>query len=254
MTNEQINFINKLKPIIEKYANGYYCVECILAQAILESAWGKSQLAKKYNNFFGMKAGRGWKGEKANLSTKEEINGELFTVTGTFRAYPDVESGIAGYFDFIKSKRYANLKEANNYVDYATKLKEDGWATSSSYTRMLINISVRVETYLLREDETPTAPDKSFLNTDFNIIASYVIKGYYGNGHNVRSNNIYNDIQYIANCIISHKSVELSNDLKKALYNVACDVIKGKYGNGSVNRRAKIYDNVRKAVNNLMKG
>jgi ribosomal protein S24E len=53
---------------------------------------------------------------------------------------------------------------------------------------------------------------------------------------------------------MSHKRVEISNDLKKALYNVACDVIKGKYGNGSVNRRAKIYDNVRKAVNNLLKG
>lgn len=248
MTNEQINFINKLKPIIEKYANGYYCVECILAQAILESAWGKSQLAKKYNNFFGMKTGRGWKGEKAELSTKEEINGKLVTVTGSFRAYPDVESGIAGYFDFIKSKRYANLKETNNYVNYATKLKEDGWATSSGYTKSLINI---VETYLLKESESPKAPSN---NNDFNIIAGYVIKGYYGNGHNVRSNNIYNDIQYIVNCILSHKSIELSNDLKKALYNVACDAIKGKYGNGSVNRRANIYDNVRKAVNNLMKG
>ncbi len=248
MTNEQKKFIDTLKPLIVKYAGGKYCVECILAQAILESAWGKSQLAKKYNNFFGMKTGRGWKGEKAVLSTKEEINGELFTVTGNFRAYPDIESGIAGYFDFIKSKRYANLKETNNYVDYATKLKEDGWATSSGYTKSLINI---VETYLLKVGDAPIASSN---RDDFNIIAGYVIKGYYGNGHNVRSNNIYNDIQYIVNCIISHKPVELSNDLKKALYNVACDVIKGKYGNGSVNRRAKIYDNVRKAVNNLLKG
>jgi hypothetical protein len=251
MNTEQKNFINILKPLIVKYSGGKYCVECILAQAILESAWGKSQLATKYNNFFGMKTGRSWKGEKAELSTKEEINGKLVTVKGTFRAYPDIESGIAGYFDFIKSKRYANLKEATNYVEYATKLKEDGWATSSSYTKSLINIVV---TYLINGGETPTAPDKSVLNNDFNVIASYVIKGYYGNGHNVRSNNIYNDVQFIVNCILSHKDVELSNDLKKALYNVACDVIKGKYGNGSVNRRANIYANVRKAVNNLMKG
>lgn len=251
MTNEQKNFINTLKPIIEKYANGYYCVECILAQAILESAWGKSQLATKYNNFFGMKTGRSWKGEKAELSTKEEIDGKLVTVKGSFRAYPDIESGIAGYFDFIKLKRYANLKEARNYVDYATKLKEDGWATSSGYTKNLINIVV---TYLINDGEAPTVPDKSLLNNDFNVIASYVIKGYYGYGHNVRSNNIYNDVQYIVNRILSHKDVELYNDLKKALYNVACDVIKGKYGNGSVNRRANIYANVRKAVNNLIKG
>lgn len=251
MNTEQKKFIDTLTPLIVKYAGGKYSVECILAQAILESAWGKSQLAKKYNNFFGMKTGRSWKGEKAELSTKEEINGKLVTIKGTFRAYPDIESGIAGYFDFIKAKRYANLKGVTNYVEYATKLKEDGWATASSYTKSLVNI---VETYLKNEDKTPVAPVKNTPDNDFNIIARYVIKGYYGNGHNVRSNNIYNDVQYIVNCILSHKDVELSNDLKKALYNVACDVIKGKYGNGSVNRRAKIYDNVRKAVNNLMKG
>ena len=248
MNTEQKNFINTLKPLIVKYSGGKYCVECILAQAILESAWGKSQLAKKYNNFFGMKTGRSWKGEKAELSTKEEINGKVITIKGSFRAYPDIESGIAGYFDFIKSKRYENLKGITNYVEYATKIKEDGWATSSSYTKSLITI---VETYLKNEAKTPVASNTT---NDFDTIARYVIKGYYGNGHNVRSNNIYNDVKFIVNCILSHKNVELSNDLKKALYNVACDVIKGKYGNGSANRRAKIYDNVRKAVNKQMKG
>lgn len=247
MNTEQKKFIDTLMPLIVKYSGGKYCVDCILAQAILESAWGKSQLATKYNNFFGMKTGRSWKGEKAELSTKEEINGKIVTVKGTFRAYPDIESGIAGYFDFIKAKRYANLKGVTNYVEYATKLKEDGWATSSSYTKSLINI---VNTYVFSD----LTPQKPVTTNDFDTIARYVIKGYYGNGHNVRSNNIYNDVQYIVNCILSHKDVELSNDLKKALYNVACDVIKGKYGNGSVNRRANIYANVRKAVNNLMKG
>ena len=195
-----------------------------------------------------MKTGASWKGGCVTLSTKEEIDGKTITIKGKFRSYPDLESGIAGYFDFIKSKRYANLKEASNYVDYATKLKEDGWATSSSYTKSLVNI---VETYLKSEDKTPVTP---VTNNDFDTIARYVIKGYYGNGHNVRSNNIYNDVQYIVNCIVSKKPVACNSDLKKALYNVACDVIKGKYGNGSANRRAKIYDNVKKAVNNLMKG
>lgn len=247
MTNEQKNFINKLKPVIEKYAGGNYCVECILAQAILESAWGKSQLAKKYNNFFGMKTGRGWKGEKAELSTKEEINGELFTVIGSFRAYPDIESGIAGYFDFVSSKRYANLKTAKNYKDYAEMIKADGWATSSSYTKNLINI---VEKYLLSEEPAPVVSD----DNPFKVIAGYVVKGYYGNGHNVRSNNIYNDVQYIVNCIVSKKPVACGNDLKKALYNVACETIKGTYGNGATNRRTNIYNLVRVEVNNLMKG
>ena len=244
MTNDQKIFIEKLKPIIKKYAGANYCVDCILAQAILESAWGKSQLAKNHFNFFGMKTGASWKGGSVTLSTKEELNGKTITIKGKFRSYPDLESGIAGYFDFIKSKRYANLKNATTYKEYAEKIKEDGWATSSSYTKNLINI---VEKYLLSGENTAS-------NNPFKIIADYVIKGYYGNGHNVRSNNIYNDVQYIVNCIVSKKPVACNNDLKKALYDVACETIKGTYGNGATNRRTAIYNLVRVEVNNLMKG
>lgn len=248
MTNEQKNFINKLKPIIEKYAGGNYCVDCILAQAILESGWGKSQLAKDHFNFFGMKTGTSWKGESITLSTKEEINGKTVTIKGKFRSYPDLESGIAGYFGFISAKRYSNLKTATNYKDYATKIKEDGWATSSSYTTNLIKI---VEQYLLEKEVATTSKEDT---NAFKIIAKYVIKGYYGNGHNVRSNNIYNDVQFIVNCIISGRNVERGNELKKALYIIACECIKGTYGNGSVIRRTNIYNIVRNEVNKIMKG
>lgn len=253
MNTEQKNFIDTLKPIIAKYAGTDYCVECILAQAILESGWGKSSLASVHHNYFGMKTGRGWKGERVELDTKEEINGKLVTVKGSFRAYANIESGVAGYFEFIKYPRYANLKSSKNYKDYAHNLLSAGWATSSTYADSLINI---VETYLIEAPAPAPAPVPAPVNDNDAIetIAKYVIKGHYGNGHNNRSNAIYSDVRFIVNCIYAKITIDTSSELNKALYSVALDVIRGDYGNGSLNRRSAIYEKVRACVNDLMKG
>ncbi len=253
MNTEQKNFIDTLKPIIAKYAGNNYCIECILAQAILESGWGKSSLASVHHNYFGMKTGRGWKGEKVELDTKEEINGKLVTVKGSFRAYADIESGIAGYFEFIKYPRYENLKSSKDYKEYANNLKADGWATSSAYANSLINI---VETYLIEAPAPAYAPEPVPVddNDAIKVIAKYVIKGHYGNGHNNRSNAIYSDVRFIVNCIYAKIAIDTSSELNRALYSVALDVIRGDYGNGSLNRRSAIYEEVRACVNDLMKG
>lgn len=139
-------FIDKIQPIIkencEKY--GYNFVSPILAQAILESGWGESGLAKIYNNYFGMKCGSGWKGKSINLSTKEEYKeGTLTNIKSNFRAYDTLEEGIEGYFKFIQSKRYKNLKDATSPQDYLNKIKEDGYATSFSYVNNCYNIIVK---------------------------------------------------------------------------------------------------------------
>lgn len=253
MNTEQKNFIDTLKPIIAKYAGSDYCIECILAQAILESGWGKSSLASVHHNYFGMKTGRGWKGEKVELDTKEEINGKLITVKGSFRSYADIESGIAGYFEFIKYPRYANLKGCKNYKDYAHILLSAGWATSSTYADSLIKI---VETYLMDAPAPAPAPAPVPVDNDdaIKVIAKYVIKGHYGNGHNNRSNNIYNDVRFIVNRIYAKIAVDTSSELNNALYKVALDVIRGDYGNGSMVRRNAIYEKVRACVNDMMKG
>ena len=48
-----------------------------------------------------------------------------------------MEDGVKGYYDFISTKRYANLKDAVTYEQYAQYLKADGYATSSSYVNTL---------------------------------------------------------------------------------------------------------------------
>ena len=137
------SFIAHIAPLIKAEAirRGYAICSTVIAQAIVEGAAGTSLLAKQYHNHFGMKCGDYWKGASVNLQTKEEYTvGQLTNTRANWRVYPDDESGVAGYYDFISTKRYANLKNAANYKQYAEYLKQDKWATSSSYVSTLCNV------------------------------------------------------------------------------------------------------------------
>lgn len=145
----KVEFIESIAPIIQKYAKqyGYRVCSPIIAQACCESNFGLSSLWSKYYNAFGMKCGSSWKGASVNLKTKEEYTvGVLTTIKDNFRAYSDADSGIKGYFEFISAKRYANLKDASTPEQYLQYIKNDGYATSSTYVNTNMNI---VKTYNL---------------------------------------------------------------------------------------------------------
>ena len=144
-------FIAYIAPIIRAEATkrGYPICSTAIAQAIAEGAAGTSSLARVWFNHFGMKAGTTWKGKTVKLKTKEEYKkGVLTEIYATFRAYDSDEDGIKGYYDFISTKRYSNLKNAKDYRQYADYIKRDGWATSSSYVENLIG---KVEKYGLQK-------------------------------------------------------------------------------------------------------
>ena len=106
-------FITAVAGYVDKYASGYGILvhSSVIAQAILESGWGKSTLAVEYHNYFGLKCGTKWKGESVNLSTKEEYTpGTLTSIRDNFRIYSSMEEGVKGYFEFIQLPRYQNLK------------------------------------------------------------------------------------------------------------------------------------------------
>lgn len=135
---EQIDFIKRIAPIVQRECikRGYPFASPILAQASTESFKGSSlsKLAKNYNNFFGMKCGTGWKGKSVNLSTGEEyVTGTISIIQANFRIYDTLAEGVVGYFDFINTKRYANLKTATSPKNYLELIKQDGYATSSRY-------------------------------------------------------------------------------------------------------------------------
>ena len=131
------------------------------------------------------------------MKTKEEYTvGTLTSISDNFRVYDNMEEGVKGYFDFINTKRYENLKNATDYKTYINLIKQDGYATSSSYVNTLNKIVV--DNHLTDwEKETINnynKEEKLDLNDAADVIADYVIKGYFGNGED-RMNGIYNLVQ-----------------------------------------------------------
>lgn len=136
-------FIQKVAEKVRKYAPlyGIGVHSPIIAQAIIESGWGKSGLASKYHNYFGLKCGSSWKGKSVNMTTKEEYKvGTITNIRDNFRVFDDFDDGIRGYFEFINTRRYANLKGVKSPEDYVRRLKADGYATSSKYVDNVMKV------------------------------------------------------------------------------------------------------------------
>lgn len=136
MSNQ--DFISQIAAYVKKYAVSYGILvhSPIIAQAILESGWGASKLAANYHNYFGLKCGTKWTGKSVNLTTQEEYTaGTLTTIKDNFRAYDSMEEGVKGYFEFIQLTRYQNLRGITDPNTYLETIKEDGYATSSTYVQ-----------------------------------------------------------------------------------------------------------------------
>lgn len=136
MTNQE--FIDQIAVYVKKYAAIFgICVHSpIIAQAILESGWGKSKLAATYHNYFGLKCGTKWTGKSVNMNTQEEYEpGTLTTIADNFRVFDSMEEGVKGYFEFIQLSRYQNLKGITDPKKYLETIKSDGYATSSTYVQ-----------------------------------------------------------------------------------------------------------------------
>lgn len=199
------NFIKEIAPLIQAEAKkrGYKICSTVIAQAIVESGI-TSTLAVKYHNYFGMKCGSAWKGKSVNLRTKEEYTvGTLTTIRDNFRVYDSMTEGVAGYYDFIAAKRYANLKTATDYVQYAEYLKKDGYATSSTYVNTLVNT---VKKYDLTKYDGGNVVVNTNVKSDEEI-AKEVLAGKWGNGAE-RKNRLtkagydYKTVQSIVNKLV----------------------------------------------------
>ena len=189
MTNNE--FIEQIAKCVKKYAY-VYGIEVhspIIAQAILESGWGKSGLASKYHNYFGLKCGSFWKGKSVNMTTKEEYKvGTLTNIRDNFRVYDSMEAGVKGYFDFINTSRYANLKGVKSPEEYVRRLKADGYATSSKYVDNVMRV-IRDNKLTRFDDKVGENMKKEELTGKvlsgkeiIDILAKRVIAGDYGAG------------------------------------------------------------------------
>lgn len=140
MTVEQRDFIRKHKSaaIYTGITKGVP-PSITLAQAIIESGWGKYAIC---NNFFGIKAHGGWTGDTCSSQTNEYGSGGYYQITSSFRAYGSARASFKDHAQFlIDNSRYHFLFSypITDYVNWAHGLKQAGYATAPNYGPTLIN-------------------------------------------------------------------------------------------------------------------
>ena len=147
---EQRAFILKLVPIAQDNYNDYGIFPSVtIAQAIHESAWGKSDLSVKANNLFGVKADSSWKGQTIDMLTQEHINGSNITVMAKWRKYDSFEDSVKDHGKFLKENpRYeqSGVFKAKDYKEQAYAIRMAGYATDPQYASLICNI---IESYSL---------------------------------------------------------------------------------------------------------
>ena len=157
-------FIEQIATYIKKYAPKYniQVYSPIIAQAILESASGTSELATKANNYFGIKYKPGRcptaNGVYYKAGSEQNPDGSYTTSAMQWCKFPSMEAGVIGYFDFINIDRYSNLKDVTSPELYLKNIKDDGYATSNKYVANLLNV---IETYKLTKYDVKGEPENS---------------------------------------------------------------------------------------------
>lgn len=150
-------FIEQIAPLVQKYAKayGYKVASPAIAQACIESGFGRSALSAKYHNYFGLKCGSGWVGPSVNMATKEEYQpGTLTSIRDYFRVYASMEDGVKGYFEFIQYPIYKNVRQATTPKQYLEAIKAAGYATASGYVTTCMRV---VNQYDLTKYDTEEA-------------------------------------------------------------------------------------------------
>jgi flagellar protein FlgJ len=117
----------------------------ILAQAALESGWGKREIraddGTQSFNLFGIKADRSWKGAVVETTTTEYVDGEPQRIRAKFRAYASYDEAFTDYARFItRNPRYANVLATDDPAEAAHGLQRAGYATDPKYGEKLVRI------------------------------------------------------------------------------------------------------------------
>ncbi len=145
--SKQEMFINKILPYALRAAEKLGVdADVLIAQSALETGWGQYLPAKANglsgNNFFGLKAGQRWQGEKIEVSSLEYRHGVMQQEKAQFRAYDSASQAFEDYADFIFSNpRYQQaLEVAYDAEAYAQELQKAGYATDPDYASKINRI------------------------------------------------------------------------------------------------------------------
>jgi len=157
-----VNYIGKYKNIaIQEMQRTGIPASIKMGQAILESNMGRSELAKKAKNHFGIKCGGKWNGDTFYLKDDDrDRKGRL--VKSCFRTFESAMESFIAHSEFLKgskSGRYNFLfkYDVSDYKAWAYGLRKAGYATDKRYPQKLINVIEKYELYHL---------DQNYISTD----------------------------------------------------------------------------------------
>lgn len=142
-------FINTIKEgALQGYKDYNILPSLTIAQAILESGWGTTELAIKAKNLFGIKSFSNWKGKRITMETTEWYNGIKQVVKADFRAYDSYEDSIMDHNKLLATSRYEQVRLCKDYKSACEAVYKCGYATDPDYAKKLVRI---IEQYKLYE-------------------------------------------------------------------------------------------------------
>ncbi len=170
--NDRTQYIDRYKRIaVEEMQRSGIPASIKLAQALLESGAGASDLAVYANNHFGIKCGPDWKGKKYFKEDDDyDEAGEL--IKSCFRVFKTAEASFIAHSEFLrdpkKNYRYGFLflLDPTDYKKWAKGLRHSGYATNPNYDQLLIRIIENYELYRFDELSTLDVEIEEDLVTD----------------------------------------------------------------------------------------
>lgn len=139
-------YLEETVPLAQKTAKKYGLFPSVMiAQSILESNWGRSELSLEYNNYFGVKEVS--KDSGVTFETEEYVDGESGRYLENFKKYSSKKESFVHYAKLLsEAKRYEKVKTARDFREAARYINEAGYATDPNYADKIISI---VEKYNL---------------------------------------------------------------------------------------------------------
>jgi flagellar protein FlgJ len=147
-------FVNTMLPMAKEAADRIGVdPRYLVAQAALETGWGKSvmraQDGSSSHNLFGIKTGSSWKGDSARAITSEFRNGEMVKETAEFRSYASYKDSFHDLVTLLQSNnRYQDVvKSADNPEQFVRELQKAGYATDPNYASKISQIARQMTSY-----------------------------------------------------------------------------------------------------------
>ena len=147
-------FVNAMLPMAKEAADRIGVdPRYLVAQAALETGWGKSVMRQpdgsSSHNLFGIKASQSWKGDSARAITSEFRNGEMVKETAEFRSYASYRDSFHDLVTLLQSNdRYKEVvKSADNPERFVRELQKAGYATDPNYANKISQIANSMNSY-----------------------------------------------------------------------------------------------------------